>query len=275
MIHCVLCSCRVVHAHLVQKGNSLSMLCAAKMAAEDHCAHIVRCDLGCGRSTLVTPWPTVVGPSKTLIEDSFTGAENRRAYRRHKPKGLHCTPITGRAYRRHKPKELYRCSEPKGLPAPQAEEDPLLQAAKGSARAKAGASGDAAERLTETIMISFNQPHRPGEGRELSPNKLTPLTLFYPIDIILKNLVILDSALAQMPISSPVPSLIFLTLCCTLSNVADILRARMREEALLLVPPFARAADFVAGQRRRHRVVACHLRPCFRDTILKLARLHK
>ncbi len=121
MIHCVLCSCRVVHAHLVQKGNSLSMLCAAKMAAEDHCAHIVRCDLGCGRSTLVTPWPTVVGPSKTLIEDSFTGAENRRAYRRHKPKGLHCTPTKGgltgatsrrsftgalnrRAYRRHRPK---------------------------------------------------------------------------------------------------------------------------------------------------------------------------
>ena len=172
MIHCVLCSCRVVHAHLVQKGNSLSMLCAAKMAAEDHCAHIVRCDLGCGRSTLVTPWPTVVGPSKTLIEDSFTGAENRRAYRRHKPKGLHCTPTTGRAYRRHKPKELYRCSEPKGLPAPQAEEDPLLQAAKGSARVKAGAfglkkSGAKAERLAQPLNTSI--PSHPGEGRELSP----------------------------------------------------------------------------------------------------------
>ncbi len=57
-----------------------------------------------------------------------------------------------------------------------------------------------------------------------------------------------------------------------LSNAAELLRVRMREEALLLVPSFARAAVFVAGQRRRHRRVSCHLRQCFRGTILKLAR---
>ncbi len=148
------------------------MLCAAKMAAADHCAHIVSCDLGYGRSTLVTLLAHGRGTLGDFKEHSFTGAENRRAYRRHKPKWSHCTPTTGRAYRRHKPKELYRCSEPKGLPAPQAEEDPLLQAAKGSARVKAGAfglkkSGAKAERLAQPLNTSI--PSHPGEGRELSP----------------------------------------------------------------------------------------------------------
>ena len=78
-----------------------------------------------------------------------------------------------------------------------------------------------------------------------------------------------------MPISIPAPCLTFMILCHILSDVAEISQLRMREEALLLVPSVAQAAVFVAGQRRRHRVVSCRLRPCFRDAILQLARYHK
>ncbi len=88
--------------------------------------------------------------------------------------------------------------------------------------------------------------------------------------MLLKHIIVSDSALAQMSISSPVPSLTFLTLCHVLSNAADMLRVRMREEALVLVPSFARAVDCVAGQRRRHRVRSCYLRPCLRPTDILL-----
>ena len=59
---------------------------------------------------------------------------------------------------------------------------------------------------------------------------------------ILTHFKISDEVLSHMSISSPVPSLIFLTLCHVLSNAADMLRVRMREEALVLVPSFGVAA---------------------------------
>ena len=77
-----------------------------------------------------------------------------------------------------------------------------------------------------------------------------------------------------MSISSPVSSLTFTTLCYTLFNATELLRLRMRDDAVLLVPSFARPSVFVGGRRCRHHVVSCHLRSCLRDTILKLARLH-
>ena len=48
----------------------------------------------------------------------------------------------------------------------------------------------------------------------------------------------------------------------------------MRDDAVLLVPSFARPCAFVGGRRCRHHATSCYLRSCLRDTILKSARLH-
>ncbi len=86
---------------------------------------------------------------------------------------------------------------------------------------------------------------------------------------------ILDENLDRMSISSPVSSLIFTTFCHTFANAAEIVRLRMRDDAVLLVPSFARPCAFVGGRRCRHHAMSCYLRSCLRDTILKLARLHR
>ena len=69
--------------------------------------------------------------------------------------------------------------EPKGLPAPQAEEDPFLQAAKGPARAKAGASGDKAEKADPAVNYSYFISSRGGKGA-IAKN-------FNPVDILLSH----------------------------------------------------------------------------------------
>ena len=92
---------------------------------------------------------------------------------------------------------------------------------------------------------------------------------------ILTHFKIPDEALSHLSISSPVHSLIFMTLCHTLFNTAEILRVQMMNDAILGVPSFARSSVFVGGQRRRTHTVSRRLRSCFRNTILNLVRLHK